>query len=97
MMASVLPKHGNQEARVGNGAWNLILHNDDYNTFDWVIESLVEVCGHDPVQADQAAHLVHYKGRACVKTGDFFTISEMREKLIARGLSATVEDADEGL
>ncbi len=97
MMASILPKEGKKEIHSGYGAWNLILHNDDHNTFDWVIASLMEVCGHEPLQAEQAAHLVHYKGRACVKTGDFASISDMREQLIARGLTATVEDADDGI
>ncbi|MCS7086359.1 MAG: ATP-dependent Clp protease adaptor ClpS, partial [Bacteroidia bacterium] len=71
--------------------------NDDHNTFDWVIQSLVEVCGHERLQAAQAAYLVHYKGRACVKTGDFSTVSDMREQLVARGLSATVEDSDDAI
>jgi ATP-dependent Clp protease adaptor protein ClpS len=54
----------------------VILLNDDVNTFDWVIECLVEVCEHDYIQAEQCAMLVHYKGKATVNTGE-------KEKLIA--------------
>ena len=43
----------------------IVLYNDDVNTFDWVIESLIEVCEHEPLQAEQCTILVHYKGK-CV-------------------------------
>ena len=49
----------------------IILHNDDVNTFDHVIESLMEVCGHDPIQAEQCAWIVHYNGKCSVKRGTF--------------------------
>ena len=49
----------------------IILHNDDVNTFDHVIESLMEVCGHDPIQAEQCAWIVHYNGKCSVKRGAY--------------------------
>ena len=47
----------------------LVLFNDDVNTFDHVISSLVEVCGHDVLQAEQCAFIVHYKGKCVIKNG----------------------------
>lgn len=71
--------------------YKLILHNDDYNTFDWVIKCLMEVCGHELEQATQCSFIVHHKGICDVKYGDFDTISEMKEKLDNSGLSVTME------
>lgn len=71
--------------------YRLDLHNDDHNTFDWVITCLMKVCGHDFEQASQSAHLVHYKGKCDVKYGDLETISEMKSKLQNAGLSVTME------
>lgn len=69
----------------------LILENDDYNTFDWVIKCLMDICGHELEQANQCAHLVHFKGKCDVKYGDYETISTMKEKLEISGLLATME------
>jgi ATP-dependent Clp protease adaptor protein ClpS len=71
--------------------YRLVLHNDDYNTFDHVINSLMKYCGHEYEQANQCAHIVHFKGKCDVKYGDFDTISEMKSKLRNSGLSATME------
>ena len=49
--------------------YNIILYNDDVNTFEWVIECLVKYCNHDSIQAEQCAHIVHYKGKCAVKEG----------------------------
>ncbi len=69
----------------------LILENDDYNSFDWVITCLMKVCKHEYEQANQCAHIVHFKGRCDVKYGDYEEISEMKEKLKSAGLSVTME------
>ena len=71
--------------------YKLILHNDDYNSFDWVITCLVKICQHEFEQANQCAHLVHFKGECDVKYGDFEKISEMKQKLDNAGLSVTME------
>lgn len=71
--------------------YRLDLHNDDYNSFDWVIQCLIKVCNHEYEQANQCAHLVHYKGKCDVKYGDYETISTMKEKLQSAGLSVTME------
>jgi ATP-dependent Clp protease adaptor protein ClpS len=69
----------------------LILHNDDFNTFEWVIECLMKICGHEYDQASQCAHLVHFVGKCDVKRGDKETISEMYNKLKGANLSVTME------
>jgi ATP-dependent Clp protease adaptor protein ClpS len=69
----------------------LILSNDDYNSFDWVITCLMKVCGHEFEQATQCAHIVHFKGECDVKYGDYEKISVMKDKLSNAGLSVTME------
>ena len=71
--------------------YRLDLHNDDYNTFDWVITCLMKICKHDEEQASQCAHIVHFNGKCDVKYGDYDTISAMKEKLKTAGLSVTME------
>jgi ATP-dependent Clp protease adaptor protein ClpS len=70
----------------------LVLYNDDHNTFDWVIECLVKVCDHEPMQAEQCAHLVHYKGKCVVKSGTFKKLRPFCESLLEKGLTAKIED-----
>ncbi len=69
----------------------LILYNDDYNTFEWVIESLIKVCQHHPQQAEQCSMIVHFKGKCTVKEGSKDRLSPLKEALVDRGLSATIE------
>lgn len=68
----------------------LILWNDDVNTFDFVIDSLIEICNHTPEQAEQCTILVHYKGKCTVKTGSLEVLIPMHEKLLSRGLSSEI-------
>lgn len=69
----------------------LVLHNDDINTFDYVMEILVDVCDHSMTQAEQCATITHFKGRCEVKSGSLTAMKELRYQLISRGLKATVE------
>lgn len=69
---------------------NLVVYNDDVNTFDHVIDSLIKVCKHDPIQAEQCTWLVHYKGKCHVKAGDFETLEPMCTGLLDRGISAQI-------
>ena len=71
--------------------YRLDLHNDDKNSFDWVITCLMKVCGHEEEQASQCAHIVHFNGICDVKYGDQDTISKMKDKLSNAGLSVTME------
>jgi ATP-dependent Clp protease adaptor protein ClpS len=70
---------------------NVILYNDEVNTFDFVIETLVKVCKHDPVQAEQCTYLVHYTGKCAVKSGTFSELKPVCEALSDRGLTASIE------
>lgn len=66
----------------------IVLHNDDVNTFDFVIDCLVNVCEHTLEQAEQCTTLVHYKGKCTVKTGEFKDLEPRCSKLLQLGLSA---------
>ena len=68
----------------------LILYNDDVNTFDFVIESLIEVCGHDFEQAEQCALIAHFKGRCVIKSGDLEELKAMSTELSIRKLTVEV-------
>lgn len=72
-------------------AYVLILWNDDHNSFDWVIECLMKICKHEFDQANQCAHLVHFRGKCDVKRGDQETLNKMYKKLQGAGLSVTLE------
>ena len=69
---------------------NIILFNDDVNTFEWVIECLVKYCNHDSLQAEQCATIVHYNGKCAVKTGEFNKLKPICETLLEKGLSAEI-------
>jgi ATP-dependent Clp protease adaptor protein ClpS len=70
----------------------LIVWNDDVNTFDWVIETLVEVCDHTPEQAEQCAMLIHTKGKYGVKKGPYEMLKPMCEAICERLINATIEE-----
>ncbi len=69
----------------------LMLYNDDENTFDHVIDSLIEICRHSATQAEQVAWIVHTKGKCDVKHGEFTKLHPMCKQLQERGLSAVIE------
>lgn len=68
----------------------LMVWNDDVNTFDWVIQSLIEVCDHTPEQAEQCTLLIHYKGKCDVKKGSYEELAPMKDALHDRGISADI-------
>ncbi len=72
----------------------LTLHNDDFNTFDWVIKCLIKVCNHKYLQATQCAHIVHNNGKCEVKKGDYDEIKTMYEKLLSADLTVSMEAAE---
>ena len=69
----------------------LELHNDDYHTFDYVIESLIEICELDTVQATQCTYLIHYKGKCDVKKGSKTYLLPLRRALANRDLQAVIK------
>ncbi len=75
-----------------DSSFQLIVWNDDVNTFDWVIETLVQICGHTTEQAEQCAILIHYKGKCAVKKGAFNKLKPQCEAIIDRNINATIED-----
>ena len=66
----------------------IVLYNDDVNTFDFVIDSLINVCDHTVQQAEQCTYLVHFKGKCTVKTGELNDLKPRCSKLQELGLSA---------
>ncbi len=68
----------------------IVLFNDDVNTFDYVIDTLVAVCDHTLIQAEQCAYLVHHKGKCTVKTGAYRDLEPKCSKLLQAGLSAEI-------
>lgn len=70
---------------------NLIVWNDEVNTFDHVIESLMDICEHSPEQAEQCALFIHHKGKYGVKKGSFELLRPKAEALIDRGIQATID------
>lgn len=74
-----------------HGKFNeIVLFNDDVNTFDHVIETLVDACNHTFEQAEQCSLLVHYKGKCTVKTGPYEDLKPRCSKLLQAGLSAEI-------
>lgn len=69
----------------------IILWNDDHNTFEWVIESLMEICSHTHEQAEQCAWFVHFRGKYAVKEGTYKEMKPMCDALTDRGLGATID------
>ncbi len=68
----------------------IVLYNDDVNTFDHVIDTLIKVCRHTSEQAEQCAILVHYTGKCTVKTGSFEELKPQCTQLLEAGLSAEI-------
>lgn len=68
----------------------IVLFNDDVNTFDHVIDTLIHVCDHVPEQAEQCALIVHYKGKCTVKTGEYEELKPRCTMLLQAGLSAEI-------
>lgn len=70
----------------------LILHNDEVNSFDYVMEVLVEICDHSLTQAEQCATITHFKGKCEVRSGSLTEMRELRYQLISKGLNASVDN-----
>lgn len=70
----------------------IIVFNDEVNTFDWVIQCFIEICGHSAAQAEQLSLLIHFKGKATVKTGPRPELQPMATALLDRGLSVELTE-----
>lgn len=69
----------------------LVVHNDEVNTFDWVIKALMTVCKHSYEQAEQCSILIHTRGKYAVKEGSFNQLRPMKDAITERGINATIE------
>jgi ATP-dependent Clp protease adaptor protein ClpS len=69
----------------------LVVWNDEVNTFEWVIESLMEICDHTYEQAEQCAYIIHFKGKYAVKEGFYEKLKPMCDAITDRGIGATLE------
>ena len=69
----------------------LVVFNDDVNTFDNVIEALIEICEHTPEQAEQCTLIIHYKGKCTVKEGEFEKLKPMCDSILDRGIQANIQ------
>ena len=72
-------------------SYSLIVWNDEVNTFEWVIETLIKICGHTPEQAEQCAMFIHTKGKYGVKNGEYEVLKPMCDAITDRGIGATIE------
>ena len=70
-----------------DGDWNVVLFNDNHNTFDHVIDCLISTCGHDALQAEQCAMIVHFKGKCTVKTGSYDELVPIHKSLTEKDLT----------
>lgn len=68
----------------------IVLYNDDVNSFDHVIDCLIATCDHSPLQAEQCSLIVHYNGKCTVKTGELKDLKPRCTKLLEAGLSAEI-------
>ncbi|MDP1765021.1 MAG: ATP-dependent Clp protease adaptor ClpS [Sediminibacterium sp.] len=72
-------------------SYSLIVWNDEVNTFEWVIETLIKICGHTTEQAEQCAMFIHSKGKYAVKKGEYEKLKTMCDGITNRGIGATIE------
>lgn len=80
------------EKDTGHGEMSeLVVYNDDFNTFDWVIECFVDVLAHSEEQAEQLSLIIHFTGKATVKTAPLEVLRPLKDALVERGLSAVIE------
>ncbi len=69
---------------------DLVVYNDDFNTFEHVINTLIKVCRHTVEQAEQCTHIIHYKGKCAVKKGPFEELKPMKESICEAGIDAKI-------
>jgi ATP-dependent Clp protease adaptor protein ClpS len=72
--------------------FHLVVWNDEVNTFEWVIETLMEICKHSQEQAEQCAYIIHFRGKYAVKQGKYEDLKPLCDAITERGIGATVEE-----
>lgn len=91
-MTRVKPGFSPSEDTLSTKIYDLVVHNDDFNTFDFVIKTLIEVCDHKPEQAEQCTLIIHYNGKCVVRSGEYDLLEPMYREILRRGITATIED-----
>lgn len=91
LMTRLKPEQNESFEVEKNELRELVVHNDDFNTFDFVIKTLIEVCKHKPEQAEQCTMIIHHKGKCAVKSGDYDELKPMYQEILNRGITATIE------
>ncbi len=81
----------NKDQQLSSEKKDLVVHNDDFNTFDFVIKTLIEVCKHEPEQAEQCTLIIHHNGKCVVRSGDYSMLEPMYREILNRGITATIE------
>jgi ATP-dependent Clp protease adaptor protein ClpS len=84
-------KPGKQEDKDNDKMHSLVLHNDDIHTFEYVIQCLMEICGHDAMQAEQCTYLVHFKGSCDIIKGEYGQLLPFRNDMAAKELKVTID------
>ncbi|HAJ98433.1 MAG TPA: Clp protease ClpS [Bacteroidales bacterium] len=85
------PKHAEFNDEALYAERRLVVHNDDVNTFDFVIETLMDVCNHEQHQAEQCTLIIHYNGKCVVRKGEYAFLKPMRDAILDRGINATID------
>ena len=86
-----LPEAESDVLTASEHPYSLIVWNDEVNTFEWVIETLIEICHHSPEQAEQCAMIIHTQGKYAVKQGSYEELKPMCDAITDRGIGATIE------
>ena len=71
--------------------YSLIVWNDEVNTFQWVIETLIDICGYTHEQAEQCSYIIHFQGKYAVKQGGYDELKPLCDAITDRGIGATIE------
>ncbi|MBE9468746.1 MAG: ATP-dependent Clp protease adaptor ClpS [Bacteroidetes bacterium] len=85
------PKMGEASSKIDGLNKFLILHNDDFHTFDYVVDALVKICNHETAQAEQCTYITHYKGKCDIKKGRLDKLNVMKQELLEKELIVTIE------
>ncbi len=78
------------DERDSSAVQDLIVYNDDFNTFDHVINTLIKVCKHEKLQAEQCTYIIHFTGKCAVKKGTFKELRPMKEGILDAGINAEI-------
>ena len=91
MEETINPEFEDEEVVVMEETRRIIVYNDDYNTFGHVIQCLIRYCGHNPIQAEQCAWIIHTAGKHQVKSGTFEDLVPIKQALNEKGIDAKIE------